>query len=138
MILPITFSFSNRRGPDNEITRRKVRAALRGDLATPYEHFDPDLTATYTMDKTTARMVFSLTAEHGLYLEHIDIESAFLHKPTDETHPIYVKIPSHFMANSNFLNALQNLWPTFMAHGRLVIHTIKAYTKFSRIVDTEP
>lgn len=101
-ILPLTTDFKYKRDENNILDKRKVRISLRGDLMEPYKHYDPEKIATYALDKTTARAMFSIAAAQNLLLHHIDIESAFLHERLHPGYPIYVKIPPNFDGSQQY------------------------------------
>lgn len=62
----------------------------------PNVHFNPSDTAAYMADRSTIRLILALAACENKYLDHIDIDSAYLHEPYDDPTPLYVRQPERF------------------------------------------
>lgn len=60
------------------------------------KHYNPQHTASYMADKTTVRLLFSLTSALNLSIDHFEITSAYIHEPYQHTKPVYVKQLSRF------------------------------------------
>lgn len=89
--IPLTVAFSYKRDIHGEVSSRKARCALRGDLMRPGVHFDPDRTQCPTADKATVRILIAISAAHSWPMEHMDITNAYVHEPAMYTRPTYVR-----------------------------------------------
>lgn len=57
----------------------------------PTINYDPDSTAAYVVDKSTARVIYAIAAAQPLPLLHLYITSAFTTEEYRHDHPVYVK-----------------------------------------------
>ena len=72
-LIPLAMGYKYKRTAEGDITERKARCSLRGDLMRPHQHYNPDHTAPPTADKTTIRVLLAVKAAYGLTAAHFDI-----------------------------------------------------------------
>lgn len=87
----MTLSFAYKRDKSGEIEERKSRASLRGDKMVANIHYDPGCTSAPMVDRIAARMVICHNFQHGWWLEHFDVKSAFLHEKYRYHKPVYIR-----------------------------------------------
>jgi len=85
--------FGEKRDSDGEIERFKARLVAQGFSQIP----GVDYTNTYSPVVTTRawRILLALSAENGWEINHIDVKTAYLNAPIDET--VYVEQPEGFV-----------------------------------------
>ena len=79
-----------KRDSDGNITERKARCDVRGDIMKPGIHYNPDDTTTFAADKATIRFLLCDASAHQLPTGHFDISSAFLHELFQHSTLVYV------------------------------------------------
>ena len=90
-LIPLTMGYKYKRTAEGDITEKKARCSLRGDLMRPHQHYNPDHTAAPMADKTTIRLLLAVKAAYGLTAAHFDIKSAFTHETYKYDADVYVK-----------------------------------------------
>lgn len=109
--IPLTVSFQYKWDRTGASCMRKARCALRGDLKAPGTHYDHAHKPFPTAQKSTARLIFTISAGHGWAIEHLDIKNAYVHEPAMYSKEIYIrKIPR---SNGNY------------AHGKSIGRLVK-------------
>ena len=88
--------YKYKRTAEGDITERKARRSLRGDLMRPHQHYNPDHTSAPMADKPMIRLLLAVKAAYGLTAAHFDIKSAFTHETYKYDADVYVKQHSRF------------------------------------------
>ena len=78
-----TFVFRRKTDGDGNVTSHSVRYAARGDLMTPYVHFDPAHTSAQTPSHTAHRLMYAEAARRNEVLESYDVPGAYARAPAD-------------------------------------------------------
>lgn len=90
-IIPLMMIYRYRRETEGNITKRKARCNLRGDLMKPGQHYNPEHRTTYTANRIAQILLVALHAYHHYPLEHFEVKSAYLHERYQHDIPVYVK-----------------------------------------------
>lgn len=128
--LPLTMSYIYKRDNNNSIIRRKSRESVRGDLMKPQVHYDPEKTATHMADKASLRILFAITAQRQLLLDHFYFDTAFLDEKFQHPNPVYIK--QHPRFNSTYEHPekigklIGNLYGTRQG-GHIYLEAMKAH-----------
>lgn len=80
-MIPLPFTFNYKRHRNGTIEERKSRASLRGDQMRPTVCYDLAHTSKLMAGRIATGMVISHNVEMWWILEHLDTNSAFIHKP---------------------------------------------------------
>ena len=89
--IPMIMAYRYKRSPKGQITERKARCSIRGDLMKAHVHFEPNHTAAHLADKLTVRLIFAIIASMQLHAEHFVISSAFPYEKYEYEKDLYVK-----------------------------------------------
>ena len=90
LIIPSKIVLAKVFEPNGKFKKYKIRIVGRGD------RYDIDLdipTYAGTVSSESLRLLIALSAEHDLEMESIDVKTAFLYPPLDDTEVIYMRRP---------------------------------------------
>lgn len=90
------FRFVYKFDKDGNIAAHKARFAYPGHRLKAGIHYNPNSLATYAADRDTIRLVLALATEHGLDLNHIDLESAFIQEDYNGDTVLYLSAIPNF------------------------------------------
>lgn len=91
--IPFTVNFEYKRETEGNITERKARFALRGDLMILSIHYVSKKCSEPMADKDTVRLLISIVADRKWTIEHMDMKSAYIKALLKYIQSVYVREP---------------------------------------------
>lgn len=111
---PFTVNFEYKRDSDGNITERKSRFALQGDLMIPDIHYDPKKCSAPMANKATVRLLISIATDRQWPLEKMDMKSAYKRTLFKYIQSVYVREPPRadgtYKHGKTFRRLLRNVY----------------------------
>ena len=91
-VLPVKWVFAIKRHLDGSIARYKARCTILGSMQR--EGIDYEETFSPVVRYSSLRMLFALAAKNNMYLDQMDVDTAFLYADMPEKEPVvYIEVP---------------------------------------------